>query len=672
MSEFERGILDAKARQHRLYFLTFFMLLFLGAIVVVVLAFTSGTSIKILPIEAEQTGVISVEDGYALSVDRVVYGFPGALAVVVGANGFYEQHRQIQTEERGNKIAITLNPIPGRLVVSTAPELPNTSWFLDGSNVTISPVLDRELEPGTYTLQVNNPYFEVEERELQIKRAEMQEVFVKLKPVKGKLRVSSKPENATIKIDDQLRGAAPKLMELNGGEYKVTVEKEGYVTVEDQIVLTNKKISADRTYRMKHVSSTLTFSVKPQGGQLLLGGRKVDPSGSYEVSTNVKHTLTYFHDGFLPVTRTIILKEDENRRVSINLKPDIGKVQIHGSPSAEIYVDGKKVGEKSVTISLSAIDHLIELRKPGYRTIKRIVRPSSKREKILNENLISELTARKSESPKEYKNSTGIELKLFEPGSFNMGAPRHQKGQRANEFERKVRLRKLFYASKYEITNAQFMSFKKGKYGPSNHPVTSITWLDAAAFCNWLSSKENLSPFYKINNQGFVNTNGKADGYRLLTEAEWEWLARKAGKNKQSIFPWSDDSVVPPKAGNIADESANGLTSFYVPNYNDGFAQGAPVGQFPPESSGLFDLTGNVSEWVHDFYALVPPYRGKVYVDPLGHEYGEAHVVKGASWRSGTRTLLRPAYREGLVDKKDDVGFRIGRYLYGNEDTKKE
>ena len=88
------------------------------------------------------------------------------------------------------------------------------------------------------------------------------------------------------------------------------------------------------------------------------------------------------------------------------------------------------------------------------------------------------------------------------------------------------------------------------------------------------------------------------------------------------------------------------------------------MGQFPAESSGLFDLTGNVSEWVHDFYTLIPPDIKKVYFDPLGPEFGVVHVVKGSSWRSGTRTQLRASFRDGLNNKRNDVGFRIGRYLY--------
>jgi hypothetical protein len=68
----------------------------------------------------------------------------------------------------------------------------------------------------------------------------------------------------------------------------------------------------------------------------------------------------------------------------------------------------------------------------------------------------------------------------------------------------------------------------------------------------------------------------------------------------------------------------------------------------------------------------IPPDKSKVYVNPLGPSFGEGHVVKGASWRAGTRTLLRASYRGGLVNKRDDVGFRVGRYLYGEEVTNAE
>ena len=139
-------------------------------------------------------------------------------------------------------------------------------------------------------------------------------------------------------------------------------------------------------------------------------------------------------------------------------------------------------------------------------------------------------------------------------------------------------------------------------------------------------------------------------------------------KKKQTIFAWGNETVIPSRTANVADESAKGQVRFFVPNYNDGYSGIAPVGSFEREASGLYDMAGNVSEWVHDVYSIVPPQANSVVNDPLGDQRGSSHVVKGANWRSGTITALRPAFREGLTAGRDDVGFRVGRYLYGGED----
>ena len=208
------------------------------------------------------------------------------------------------------------------------------------------------------------------------------------------------------------------------------------------------------------------------------------------MGSQTEHTFTYILEGFYPIVRNVILKEGEKRHINIHLKPEIGEVEIYASPSADIYVGGTKVGEGAVTVALSAVPHIVELRKQGYRTIQKKIKPSGDHKILIRERLISERTARMEEAPKEYKNSAGIKLKLFEPNSFKMGAPRRQLGQRANEFEKNIVLKKSFYSSKYEITNAQFKLFSNDHSGPANHPAVSLTWLDAASYCNWLSQRE--------------------------------------------------------------------------------------------------------------------------------------------------------------------------------------
>jgi formylglycine-generating enzyme required for sulfatase activity len=103
----------------------------------------------------------------------------------------------------------------------------------------------------------------------------------------------------------------------------------------------------------------------------------------------------------------------------------------------------------------------------------------------------------------------------------------------------------------------------------------------------------------------------------------------------------------------------------FVSKYNDGYPEVAAVESFTQENSGLYDQGGNVSEWTHDSYSIIRPKSGKVFQDPFDLTMGSSHVVKGANWRSGSITELRPSFREGLVNSRDDLGFRIGRYVYG-------
>jgi formylglycine-generating enzyme required for sulfatase activity len=370
-----------------------------------------------------------------------------------------------------------------------------------------------------------------------------------------------------------------------------------------------------------------------------------------------------------------LLGADEERQISFDLHEETGKVEISSSPPATVWIGDKDHGESPVSIDLPAVAYEITLRKPGYRSVSKTVKPQGAKVQKVSVTLLTEYQARLQEAPREYTNQAGIKLKLFViQDEFTMGAPRSEKGQRANEFQRKIRLTRPFYAGLFEITNSQFTQFdQNGRFnrqktaGTDSTPVTSVSWQEAAAFCNWLSVKEKLRPFYNTVNGQVTGFDMHSDGYRLLSEGEWEWLARKAGKSKQTIFSWGDDTVIPLKVTNVADESAKGRVKFYVPNYNDGYSAVAPVGSFNRESSGLYDMAGNVSEWVHDVYSIVPPPAGTIVTNPLGQQHGDAHVVKGANWRSGTITTLRPAFREGLTAGRDDVGFRIGRYLYGGE-----
>jgi len=165
--------------------------------------------------------------------------------------------------------------------------------------------------------------------------------------------------------------------------------------------------------------------------------------------------------------------------------------------------------------------------------------------------------------------------------------------------------------------------------------------------------------------------NPDANGYRLLTEVEWAWLAR----NKDGgllTYPWGSTAQIGSgkPIGNFADKQAADFLAFTLDGYDDGYRGPSPVGRFPANHKGLFDMGGNVSEWVNDWYTV----KGNSVLandgalkDPLGPKVSEFHVVRGASWAKGHLPQLRLAYRDFGAKGKHDVGFRIARYAGPNK-----
>jgi formylglycine-generating enzyme required for sulfatase activity len=97
--------------------------------------------------------------------------------------------------------------------------------------------------------------------------------------------------------------------------------------------------------------------------------------------------------------------------------------------------------------------------------------------------------------------------------------------------------------------------------------------------------------------------------------------------------------------------------------YNDQYAATAPPAKFKPNGLGLYDMGGNVAEWCHDYYSIYSYAPEKIYVDPAGPVTGKHHVIRGSSWKHGSIGTLRLAYRGYGDASREDVGFRVCRYL---------
>ncbi len=673
MSQFNEKLDQARNRHKRLYLAAGLTVPAILLLVVALLVVSRGTRIDIMPEAAKEHAVIRVTEGLAFSLADTVYSLRANPVIRASSPGFRDAVQTIDGTFLGKVLPVTLVELPGRLVIDIAgdnTDLSRTAWRIAGRDVALdekfAEKLDVELDAGAYTVTIDNPFFQLQEVAVAIKRGEETRIEIALQPVAGRLHLASLPVGATVFLNEKEVGKTPLQVDRNGGRYDLRVTAANYIDTEEQVAITRADPQVHRNYQLELQKARLHLELLPKDGTLLVNGVAHKGNGKEDLVLDAtkEYRLTYRKAGYYPATETVVLAVGEEKGVSFHLKEELGQVEFAASPPASVWIDGKNLGVSPLTLELPAVAQAVTFTKAGYRSVVKTVQPQGGKLHKVSVTLQSEYQARLQEAPREYTSHAGIKLKLFVvEDDFTMGAPRSEKGMRANEFLRKIRLTRPFYAGLYEITTGQFAQFKPGRSaGPAESPVTSVSWQEAAAFCNWLSEKEKLDPFYKITGGRVKGFDAHTDGYRLLSEAEWEWLARKAGKKQQTLFTWGDATVIPPRATNAADESAQGQVRFYVPNYRDGFSGVAPVGSFTREPSGLYDMAGNVSEWVHDVYSLLPPPQTTA-LNPLGAQTGDAYVVKGANWRSGTITSLRPAFREGLTAGRDDVGFRIGRYL---------
>ncbi len=626
--------------------------------------------VRIAPDDAAQIAEISIQEGTGLMRNSSIWALKGPLKLQISAEGFEPDELEISdsTWNRG-KVDVVLRELGARLQVRTEPELTDTLWYLNDLLVSQGPRFNTLVDAGTYEIGARHPYYHPSTREVVAKRGGEHQFNLPWSPVKGRLSITTQPDQARVSINAVPAGRTPLDVEVQGGRYTLSIERDGYDLLVDIVQITNEFPKVDRHYKLKERLLPVTVELSPEGGTLILDGRAVNaqPTLTVHLPEHSRHTLHYSKPGYLPDSVDFTVGRDSTKSFRLDLAPEYGQVHVSSEPSADITVNGKMVGQTPQQLTLQTIPQTIEFSRPGFVSETRHITPDRQITQQVSATLITEKQHRLESSPSEYSNSAGITMKLFKrPDAIILGSSRGEIGRRANEQVREVRLTRPFYAGIHEVTEEQFQLFQTPGPAPAANrkPVTDMDWITAAQFCNWLSTQEGLVPVYRFSDGEFVGSNPDSDGYRMLTEAEWEWLARKAGRARQTLFPWGDSSIVPPGIGNLADESAKGMVPLYIERYNDGYPQSSEIGLFKENAAGIHDLAGNVSEWVHDVYTLKPPAETTMETDPFDTGNSARRTIKGSNWRSASLTELRAAWRDGSLTGSSEVGFRVARYLY--------
>ncbi len=254
-----------------------------------------------------------------------------------------------------------------------------------------------------------------------------------------------------------------------------------------------------------------------------------------------------------------------------------------------------------------------------------------------------------------------LEIILIKSGSFQMGSPINERGSLSEaEVMSNVTISQPYFLGLHEVTQAEWenvMSSNPSQYsGKPDNPVESISWEQAAQFCNELSRINGYEPVY---DESTWERNPDADGFRLPTEAEWEYACRAGTTTRFSFGDALDASDAGDSFSKTLDEHLwwrgnNGGTSTY-------FGSGTkPVGVKLANPWGLKGMHGNVSEWCEDYWVENRD-TGKV-VNPRGPESGSSHVIRGGyfgSYARYCRSASRYCSAGDHYGDYDFVGFRI-------------
>ncbi|MEX1031998.1 MAG: PEGA domain-containing protein [Cellvibrionaceae bacterium] len=643
-------------------------------VLALLIAFLFSAKSVFIQVEPPETE-LAIDGGFHLPLGQGYLMLTGDYQLNLAAPGYYPAQRTITVDQAQNQnFRFSLDKLPGRLSVTANMEEPGQVWIDGVERGTLDETIS-DIAPGEHDLRIVTERYQPFTRTITIAGLDRhQTLAVELEPAWAEVKFATTPPGAQLMVDEQVIGTTPVTAEILAGERTVSLKLGGYKAWQDLLRVDAGQVIDVPMIELEKADGLVLVQSRPAQASITVDGdyqgltpREValPPGKSYQI--------TLFKDGFKPAQRKVAVESGREQSISVDLEANLGQIKVTSAPGdALLYVNGRLMGRANQTLTLPAHQATIEVRKEGYANFQTTVLPRPSLDQSIDIRLKTLEEAKWENIESTITSKAGQKLKLFKPeATFTMGSSRREQGRRANESLRDVALSRPFYLGTHEVTNRQFRQFdeqhssshaKGESLDSEDYPVVNVSWQRAALYCNWLSEQEGLPLFYELEEGVVSGVNPQATGYRLPTEAEWAWAARYQD-GEMLKYAWGPELQPSANSANFADRSAAQLVGYVQPGYDDGYPASAPVGSFPANAKGLYDLDGNVAEWVNDYYEIAVSLSQTAEQDPLGPATGSYRVIRGSSWAHGSVTELRLSFRDYGEEARNYVGFRVARFV---------
>ena len=609
------------------------------------------------PSEIESSYEIKRHSGNAFALFSRVFVFSDEAVYEVSSPGYSSETVTFLHESDQRVFFIKLNPLPGYLSVTVSDEFPVSIQINDE----VQSQLERiELEQGRHIVAVMRDDTKLDAYALDIAGfGTSQEIFVDLTAYQAFLRIATKPRTATIKLDDTTLGQGT----FEGGVPAVSgqlhIAAAGFDAEIIDIVLKPGEILDLATVELSPSLITTTIETSPTNASVLLDGSFVGEStASFTLRPGRSYQLVVRKPGFQEHKAVLTPEIGKNISRNIDFEQTTIRINVQATPNATILVNGIQKGVTPLALDVYPGDTL-EAQSEGLTSQSKIVSDEHGSDQSIAFELLEPVTHAYHFSPERDTVTGGLEIVRFPPVRFQKSI-----GSDTDEMMT-IEITRPFYLGATEVTIDAYRLFQSSVNGPGKHPITDISWTDAVKFCNWLSAQHGLQPFYHITPNDVVDDIDLTSlGFRLPTESEWE---AGAGFNWRSDvvlepFEWGQSKTIPIAFGNLAGREAAEIRTRYFDAFMDNHEAKAPVASYLPNANGLYDITGNVSEWTHDYFQIRRETKGGP--NYLGPRTGFANVVKGSNFDTDAIEEVAINYREFETGKRSTVGFRVARWIY--------